>query len=142
MWKQITFDDIAATLSQAELDSYRRSASDGAGMPDPVEALLERTAEMVRGYIRANTAVRIAPAAGTIPVSLVSPTCDYAAYDILKRMPVKITDPRQRARDAASALFQNIAAGKFTPESWAEPGGEPANPKQTPVYSTEPPRLL
>ena len=111
-------------------------------MPDPVAALLERTAEMVRGYIRANTALRIAPMPFTIPDSLVSPACDYAAYDILKRMPVKITDPRQRARDAASALFQNIAAGKFTPESWAPDGEEPANPKQTPTFSTEPRRLL
>ena len=129
MWRTITLDDIAATLSQAELDAYRRSASDGAGAPDPVGDLLARTAEMIRGYIRANTSVRLNPAPWTLPDSLISPACDYAAYDVLKRMPVKITEPRQKARDAARVRLRSaLASLGYTPE-----GGFPGDDEVPPA---------
>jgi len=139
MWRTITLDDIAATLSQAELDAFRRSAADTGA--DPVEALIARTAETVRGFCRSNPALRLSPAPSSLPVALISPACDYAAFDILKRMNLPVKEPRQRARDAAVALFQRVAEGKFTPESYAAPGESPPDPHTLPVYSSEP-RLL
>ena len=78
MWRKINLDDIAATFSQAELDAYRRSDSDGAGNPDPVGDLLARTVEMIRRYIRANKVARLSPDASAISDFLISPACDYA----------------------------------------------------------------
>jgi hypothetical protein len=48
MWRKPTLEDIAATLSSKELEAYRSSTSFEAG--DPVEALIQRTAAMVRSY--------------------------------------------------------------------------------------------
>ena len=139
MWRKITMIDLTATISQAEIDAYSRSSADDGS--DPVPVLIDRTAEMVRGYIRANTAVRMSPESFSVPDSLISPACDYVAYEIIKRFPTKITEPRQKARDAAVALFKDLASAKFTPESFAAEGEQPANPRQSPTY-TNAPRIL
>lgn len=115
MWRKPTADDLAATLSQKEIDAFRRSASFDA---DPVEALLRRTTALVRGYIRSNGNVRAAPDERTMPESCISPAMDYAAYDILKRMNVVVNESRQKARDDALEFFRDIVAGKFNPESY------------------------
>jgi len=139
MWRSITLDDIAATVSQAELEAYRRSAADSGA--DPVAALLTRTAEMVRGYIRANNSIRLSPNSVFLPDSLISPACDYAAFDILKRFPGKITDARNDARKAAVDLFKSIASGVFTPESFADTGETPQGATTSPVHDN-PRRIL
>lgn len=113
-WRKPDEDDLTATLSQAEIEAFRRSASFAA---DPVERILQRTSALVRGFIATNGKVRRMGPAGTLPESLVSPAMDYAAYDILKRMPVALTDERRTARAKAEELFRDVAQGRFTPES-------------------------
>lgn len=121
MWRSPTLADIGATLSRKELDAYRQSSDfDGA---DPVEALLSRTAAMVRAHCRANGTVPLSSGAGEIPESLVSAAMDYAAFDILKRLPVGVGEDRRRAREQAVALFERVANRKVAIEP---PDGEEA----------------
>ena len=139
MWRKLFEDDLAATLSQKELDAFRQSASHGGA--DPVADLLSRTAEMARGFCRANRSCRVAAGAGLVPESLVSACCDYAAYDVLKRLHVPVGEDRRRAREQALELFSAVAKGDVTPEDPEEaadaaPAGSPAS------APASPPRLL
>ena len=114
-WRTVDENDLAATLSQGEIDAFRQDASlDGS---DPVARLLSRTAAMVRGYIATNGKVRRMGRSGTLPESLISPAMDYAAADVLKRLAVPLNDDRRKARERAEDLFKDVAAGKYTPES-------------------------
>ena len=127
-WRKVDESDLAATISQQEIDAYRQSSSlDGS---DPVERLLARTVALVRGYVATNGKVARMGPSGTLPESLVSPAMDYAAYDILKRVPVPVKEDRRRAREQAEALFKEIAAGKYTPES---DGADPSAPTDGPA---------
>ncbi len=114
-WIEPTESDLAASLSQGEIDAFRQDASlDGS---DPVARLLSRTVAMVRGYIATNGKVRRMGRSGTLPESLISPAMDYAAADVLKRLAVPLNDDRRKARERAEDLFKDVAAGKYTPES-------------------------
>ena len=114
-WRTVDENDLAATLSQGEIDAFRQDASlDGS---DPVARLLTRTVAMVRGYIATNGKVRRMGRSGTLPESLISPAMDYAASDVHKRIGVPLNDDRRKARENALKLFQDVAAGKYTPES-------------------------
>ena len=138
-WRELTEADLAATLSQREVDAYRQSSP--ASGEDPVAGLLARTAEMALGYCRANRALRVPATGRAVPGSLVSACCDWAAYDVLKRQPVPVGEDRRRARDQALELFKAVAAGTVTPEP-PEDGAAAAaagSPLAAPPY---PPRLL
>lgn len=137
MWRKPTESDLAATLSQKELDTYRQSSGvDGA---DPVADLLSRTAEMVRGYCRSNRSLKVSSVPGSLPEGLISPAMDYAAYDVLKRLPVKVGEDRRLAKEAAVALFEKVADGKVTPED-ADDG---ENVSVSPGFNNPiPPRVL
>lgn len=114
-WRTVDENDLAATVSQGEIDAFRQDASlDGS---DPVARLLKRTVAMVRGYIATNGKVRRMGRSGTLPESLISPAMDYAAADVLKRIAVPLNDDRRKARERAEDLFKDVAAGKYTPES-------------------------
>ena len=114
-WRAVDENDLAATISQGEIDAFRQDASlDGS---DPVARLLSRTVAMVRGYIATNGKVRRMGRSGTLPESLISPAMDYAAADVLKRLAVPHNDDRRKARERAEDLFKDVAAGKYTPES-------------------------
>ena len=138
-WRRLTKADLAAALSQAEIDAYRKSV--GSGQTDPVGALLSRTAEMARGYCRANRAVGLPDDPESVPGMLVAACCDYAAYDVLKRMPVPVGEDRRRARDQALELFKAVARGEVTPEREEETSDSAAagSPASAPPC---PPRLL
>lgn len=114
MWRTVDAKDLAATLSQSEIDAYRRSFPTGGG--DPVTRLLSRTAAMVRGYVASNGKVAMGPAE-TLPESLINAAMDYAAADVLKRMPTPLNEDRRRARQRAEELFEKVANGDYTPES-------------------------
>lgn len=114
-WRTVDEADLAASLSQREIDVFRRDGSvDGS---DPVARLLTRTVALVRTYVATNGKVRRMGPSGTLPESLVSPAIDYAAYDVLKRVNVPVSEDRRRARERAEDLFERVAEGKFTPES-------------------------
>ena len=119
MWKAPTEQDLKISISDDELDSYRDAAKKDMSF-DTVEEILARTATLVRGYCRANTNVRLGPA-GTIPAGLIAPAMDYAAVDVVKRLPAGVTDERNTARAAALQIFRDVAEGKMQPESFGEP---------------------
>ena len=121
-WRPVDEGDLAATLSQQEVDAYRRSGSpDGS---DPVARLLGRTAALVRGYVATNGKVARMGPPGTLPESLISPAMDYAAADVLKRVAVPLNEDRRKARERAEELFRDVAAGKYTPEPDGADGTE------------------
>ena len=130
MWRTLTEADLTATLSAKEVAVYRASATAASsGDVDPVADLLARTAQMVRSYVRAGGRVALSPEGETIPEGLISPACDYAAFDVLKRMPVAVGEDRRRAREQAIELFDRVAAGKVTPESEDGEGSADAPPR-------------
>ena len=140
-WRTISETDLASSLSQEEVDKYRRSSPrDGA---DPVARLLASTVETVRGYVACNGAVRMGPA-GTIPGGLVIPAMDYAMGKVLVRQNIALNDDRREALRKAQERFEAIAAGKITPESYTEDGelDEDARPATSPIADDGPPRTL
>ena len=140
-WRKVTEDDLAATLAQAEVDAYRRSGpQDGS---DPVARLIASTADYVRGLVACNGAVRMGPA-GTIPNGLVIPAMDYAMGKVLVRISRPLNDDRREALRKAQELFEKIAKGEITPESYTEDGelDEDARPATSPMADDGPPRTL
>ena len=120
MWRKLTEDDLIANLSRMEADAYRRDFE-----VDPVPAILDETADMVRGNIESGRKCRLDPTPGTIPTMLVSPAVDYATFKLLKRMDVIISEPRTKAYDHAVALFDEISKGHVTPPDGVETTPEP-----------------
>lgn len=116
MWRKPNLQDLSATLSEKEIEAYRNSIN--SEVADPVEDLLFRGASFVRGFCRANRAIKLSPLECEIPESLVSPLCDYVAYDVLKRLPLAINEDRKQARENALALFKDVASGNLIPESY------------------------
>ena len=116
-WIEPTESDLAASLSQGEIDAFRRDgALDGS---DPVQRLLASTASLVRNYCSMNGSVRMGPT-GTIPRGLVIPAMDYAAAKVLNRLNVPLGEDRRAALKRAEEIFDNIAKGLMTPESYSE----------------------
>ena len=111
-WIKPTRDDLTATLSQRETDAFSRSSGYS---PDVVEGILSRTANLVRGYVRAGGA-KVPADGGTIPPSLLAPAMDYAAFDLLKRFNVPVGEDRRKARADALALFEKVAERRIAVE--------------------------
>ena len=119
-WRTIGESDLAATLSQGEIDAFRQDGPlDGT---DPVARLLRSTTDAVRGYIACNGSVRMGPA-GTVPAGLVIPAMDYAMAKVLNRISVPLTEDRRNALKRAEEIFDKIANGEIAVESYA-PDGE------------------
>lgn len=140
-WRTVSETDLAATIAQGEIDAYRASGPvDGS---DRVEALLGRTVSTVRGWISCNGSVRMGPL-GTLPLSLISPAMDYAAYDLLKSQNIEANETRTRARERAEQLFEKIATGVFKPESYSEDGviDEDKRPATSPMADDGPRQTL
>ena len=116
-WRTPTEADLVATLSQKEIETFKRSSPMDAA--DPVSLLITRTAELVRGYLRTG-GVAMSPTAATIPEGLISPAMDYAAFDVLKRIAVPISKERADARRDAVTLFNAVAKGEHKPEAYGE----------------------
>ena len=142
-WRTVSETDLGATIAQGEVDAYRAGGpNDGT---DRVTALLERTVATVRGWISCNGAVRMGPL-GTLPLSLISPAMDYAAFDLLKSKAAEVNETRTKARQKAEEIFEKIATGVLTPESYSEDGevsADDTRPAGSPAFGeAAPPRLL
>jgi len=120
MWRKITEDDLVATLSRKEIDSYRRDFE-----IDPVPVLLADTASWARGYIRSNGNVKMDPDELSLPASCISPAMDYAVVKILKRINLEPVEIRKQARIDAIEYFNSIAEGRINPESFETDPTEP-----------------
>ena len=140
-WRKVDENDLAANLSQREVDTYRQSSpNDGS---DPVARLVASTADYVRGCIAAGGPVRMGPA-GTIPNGLVIPAMDYAMGKVLVRIGVPLNEDRREALRRAQELFEKIAKGEIAPESYTEDGtvDEAARPATSPTADDGPRRTL
>lgn len=119
-WIEPTETDLAANLSQGEIDAFRRDgALDGS---DPVAPLLERTVSLVRTYVAAGGRCSKMGPTGTIPCGLVIPAMDYAMAKVLNRLGVPLSEDRRNALRRAEEIFDKIAAGELAVESYAENG--------------------
>jgi phage gp36-like protein len=117
----MTEQDLAAHISQREIDEFRLSQGFVDGMtPDPVKDLLLCASEEIRGACRAYPGIRLCPKQYTIPESLVATASEIVAYRLLKRMPlqIEITDARTNAYNQAMERLAKVATGAFLPESY------------------------
>ena len=81
---------------------------------DPIGDILRRVAVFVRGYIQsAPRAVRLPADETMLPDALIAPAMDYAAIDVLKKLPLTVTDERKKAREDAIKLFERVADGRY-----------------------------
>ena len=134
MWRKVNESDLSASLSQSEIDAFRKSADFG---PDPVENQLAQVVAYVRGIIRSGGKCRLGADESTLPESLISPAMDYLRYQLLTRMNLVVNESRTKAYEAALSLFNDVRAGRFIPESDAETepdqvAGSPAFGKPNP----------
>jgi len=114
MWRQVHEADLNSTLSQTEIDAFRKSAAEG----DPVESLISTTVAYVRGIIRsAPQRVKLHPNEAYLPESLIVPAMDLARFNVLTRLNVVVNESRTKAYERANQLFDDVRAGKFVPES-------------------------
>ena len=120
-WRKPELRDLAAKLSQKELDLFRQHP-DFETAADPVRDLLELTAESVRGFCRTNKQLKMSPELGTIPESLVGFAMDMAAYDVVTRIKAGNTDDRKGKWEKALEWMEKVATGAYTPESWSKDG--------------------
>jgi len=119
MWRKPTRRDIAAKLTQAELDKFSTSPDFLSGA-NPVEDVLELTAETVRGFCRTCKQLKMCPEAGTIPEGLMTFAMDYAAFDILKRISHAPNEARTKAWEAAREMFMAVGKGEYIPDPFIE----------------------
>lgn len=145
MWRKVQEADLNSSLSQSEIDAYRRSAD---FEHDPVEAQIRQICAYVRGCIRSGgTKVRMAREEDWLPESLISPAMDYMRYQILTRMNQPVNESRTKAYENALTVFDQLRRGEFVPESELvdpEPLAEDPSEKATSPIAAEatPPHLL
>lgn len=142
MWVEVTESDLASTIAQGEIDAFRADGPlDGS---DLVVMLLKRTVSTVRGFISCNGGVRMEPSGIMLPEGLVLPAMDYAAAKLLKRINVPLSEDRREALRKAEELFDKIATGAITPESWTPDGAADSlsRPATTPSFAPPSPERL
>ena len=145
MWRKVQEADLNSSLSQSEIEAYRRSAD---FEHDPVESQIRQICSYVRGCIRSGgTKVRMAREEDWLPESLISPAMDYMRYQILTRMNQPVNESRTKAYENAIALFDQLRRGEFVPESELvdpEPIAEDPSEKAASPIAAEatPPHLL
>lgn len=129
-WRRLTEGDLAAYLSQREVEAYRRSADYTA---DAVASILAATGHLVRAHVRSG-GVRVSPASEpAIPEALVPPALDYAAFDLLKRFRLPVPEDRREARRQAIDLFAHVAERKLAVEPDGEGEEAGASPSTAPA---------
>lgn len=114
MWIQPTEADVLTVLSEAELSTYRATAT-ASGQADPVAPTLAQVVDLVRGYVGANGPNTLG-AAGTIPQKLLAPALDLVAVRLPQRVGVPPKEVRKDAADRAVRLLEQVAAGTFSIE--------------------------
>lgn len=122
-WRKLELRDVAATLSQEEMDAYRQYNDFHTGR-DPIEDLCSQVAAFCRMKIRKNFFVKLSPDVAELPPELISPACDIVAFKVLKRLPVEMTEPRKIAYNNALDLLKEIQNDETRPESYLAEGEE------------------
>ena len=115
-WRTVDESDLAATLSQSEVDMYRRDgAADGS---DRISTLLAHSVAFARDAVRQGGRCAALGPAGTLPDALVPVVMDYAMGKVLTALAVPLNDDRRRARDDAKAYLERVAAGEIAIPSY------------------------
>lgn len=129
MWKKPTKNNLAAYMSQDEMDAYRTSMGYENGGSDPIDDVLAETVAMVRGYCH----VKLDDDDSTIPPSLMSSAMVIARYRILTRMPVQIEiESRRVDYERAMEHLALVAKGEVLVESPVP--GEDDTARVVPLY--------
>lgn len=121
-WRIPTNEDLVGTISQVEADGFAQSP-EFASAQNPIERILEDTAELVRGYLRKAEnagAIKIHPEDGYIPSGLMNPAMDIAAFKLLKRFTLEPNEARKKAFEEAMQVLRDVAEGKMIPESYTD----------------------
>ena len=136
-WITPTREDLIATISADEVSAFEASSD----FADAVGGILARTVAFVRGFVKAGRA-GVDEDPRTIPAALLAPAMDYAAFDLLKRFNIPVSEDRRRARQDALNIFVKVAERSLSIDSAADaasPDETPAAPSST---APTPPRLL
>lgn len=119
-WRKVTESDLESALSGAEIEAFRRSATEA----DPVASQISACVAYVRGIVRSSPVhVRMNADAATLPESLVGPAMNYLRFGILTRMDVPVNESRRLAYEKSEELFEKVRRGEFVPESDGEEPG-------------------
>lgn len=129
MWRKVTMDDLAATLSEKEIRVF--GSNDNAD-ETTVGQQVANTVSAVRGYIRSGRKCRMPDDETLLPDMLVAPAMDLAAYNLLKRFNRVPNEARTKAYEHAQSLFERVAAGSIVPEDYGESPSEVA-PQSSPA---------
>lgn len=114
MWIELTEDDVLTRLAGPELAAYRTAAKKE-DQDDPLPATLAAVTDEVRGYVSACRENTLGPA-NTIPPRLKSAALDIARYRLTTRLPLKVTESRQREYENAIRLLEQVARCAFRVE--------------------------
>lgn len=124
-WRVPDEKDLAAHISQTEIDSYSQSP-EFKDLEDPVGRLIRQVAELVRGYLRRNLYIKLDPTVASLPEGMITVAMDIVVYKMLKRFPMDANDPRVRSYQDAMALLKEIAEDRTQrPESYVAEGEDP-----------------
>lgn len=121
-WTKPDNEDLAATLSQVEIDEFNNSP-DFQSQNNPSERVIRDAAEMVRGYLRKlenKGAIKIHPEDGYIPAGLMNACMDIAAFKMLKRFNLEPTEARKRAYEEAMQVLRDVGNELMIPESYVD----------------------
>lgn len=123
-WISITEAGVRSRLADRELSALR-SAARAEGQADPLDEVIARTVDEIRGYIAANSANRLG-VAGRIPAQLEGAALAIIRYRLATRLPVAslLTEERKEEHRDALTLLRDVAAGRFAVEAPDEAGPE------------------
>lgn len=138
MWRIATVNDLAATLSDKEIEAYRVSfANEG----DPIAIRLNLTASLFRAAIRTGGRSRMSREEYALPESVISKAMDYAVYDILKRLDRVPNEARNRAREQAEEFLRRLEEGKVEVENSGESDADNVGRNAAQLVSVAPNRI-
>lgn len=118
MWRIPKESDLELAISADEIAAYREIAI-GDAETDPVAGQIAGGASMARNYMR-GAGVLLGPE-GTLPDSLVGPVMAYVGVDIVKRLPVGVTQERIDARAECLRMLRDIQSHPAMIEPYGSP---------------------
>jgi len=135
-WRTLSREDLETRLSSSEIEAYAATVPNG----DAIGALIEQTADEVRGFVASNRFAILSDVPHSLPAMLVGPCLDLVAFNLLKVVNLPANETRERASEDARALLEKIAEGKITPEpgKTVSPG---ASTVAAPSIAVKPPIL-
>lgn len=113
-WITLTTDDILQRLTSAETSAYGTAAT-AVTQTSVWATVLADVVREVRGYVAGHSANKLGDGS-TIPDELKGAALALAVFYGASRLPIKITDARQKAYDAALVLLARVADGHFAIE--------------------------